>query len=64
MAQIKVFCETNALISGFYDGFPTDESLYASYPAITSLRKKIGAMPAVNLGLFQWTLGVSARFAL
>lgn len=50
MAQLKVFCETCALISGFYDGFPTHESLYARYPAITALRKKIAAIPAVRLG--------------
>eukprot|EP00747_Dinoflagellata_sp_TGD_P190857 gnl/TRDRNA2_/TRDRNA2_53393_c0_seq1.p1 gnl/TRDRNA2_/TRDRNA2_53393_c0~~gnl/TRDRNA2_/TRDRNA2_53393_c0_seq1.p1 ORF type:complete len:230 (-),score=41.33 gnl/TRDRNA2_/TRDRNA2_53393_c0_seq1:99-788(-) len=48
MADIKLFCETSAMVSGFYDGFPGDESLYSTYPHIQAHRTKIASIPAVK----------------
>merc|ERR1712232_1126499 len=48
MADVKLFCETSALVSGFYDGMPADESLYSSYPHIQAHRSKIASLPAVK----------------
>eukprot|EP00933_Yihiella_yeosuensis_P028538 TRINITY_DN22375_c0_g1_i1.p1 TRINITY_DN22375_c0_g1~~TRINITY_DN22375_c0_g1_i1.p1 ORF type:complete len:223 (-),score=53.98 TRINITY_DN22375_c0_g1_i1:215-883(-) len=48
MADVKLYCETSALVSGFYDGFPTDESLYSDYPNIQAHRLLIGKLPAVK----------------
>ncbi|CAE7218092.1 GST1 [Symbiodinium natans] len=48
MAQLKVFCETSTFISGFYDGFPADDTLFEGCENIKALRRKISHMDAVK----------------
>lgn len=48
MAHLKVFCETSTFVSGFYDGFPTDESLFEHYPNIRELRVRVANEPEVK----------------
>eukprot|EP00927_Polykrikos_kofoidii_P048806 TRINITY_DN43003_c0_g1_i1.p1 TRINITY_DN43003_c0_g1~~TRINITY_DN43003_c0_g1_i1.p1 ORF type:complete len:246 (-),score=29.51 TRINITY_DN43003_c0_g1_i1:64-735(-) len=47
IGDLKIFCETSTLISGFYDGFPTSEGLFEGYPNIRALRSRVVANPAV-----------------
>lgn len=48
MAHLKVFCETSTFVSGFYDGFPTEESLFEPYPNIAALRVRVANEPEVK----------------
>mmetsp|Transcript_51509 Transcript_51509/g.95290 ORF Transcript_51509/g.95290 Transcript_51509/m.95290 type:complete len:220 (-) Transcript_51509:144-803(-) len=48
MADIKVFCETVAFISGFYDGFPTTPTFYSPYPNIQKVWHRMAAVPGVK----------------
>eukprot|EP00929_Paragymnodinium_shiwhaense_P093511 TRINITY_DN53680_c0_g1_i1.p1 TRINITY_DN53680_c0_g1~~TRINITY_DN53680_c0_g1_i1.p1 ORF type:complete len:216 (+),score=47.96 TRINITY_DN53680_c0_g1_i1:63-710(+) len=48
IADLKVFCETSTMISGFYDGFPTDAKLFAPYSHIQAVRARVSNEPAVK----------------
>ena len=41
MVHVKVFCEARAMVSGFYDGFPTDDTLFAPYANIQAVCARV-----------------------
>ncbi|CAE7399950.1 GST1 [Symbiodinium pilosum] len=62
MAHLKVFCETSAFISGFYDGFPANDTLFDGCDNIKALRKQIANMDAVK-AYYEGKGGLYAAFA-
>lgn len=45
VADLRVVSECDQAISGWYDGFPTEQTVYDAFPEIQSLRKRVHALP-------------------